>query len=243
MKKNILITGAAKRIGATCARFLHANGGNILIHYQSSKTEAEDLSAELNSARPDSAKLIQGDINVMGDLENIAQQAKTSWGGLDVLVNNASAFYPTPFGEVNQRQWDELLNSNLKAPFFLTKMLTDTLSCRSGCVINMVDIHAERGLPEHSVYCIAKAGLVAMTKILAKELGPKIRVNAIAPGAILWPEGEISNQQQNEILNRIPLQRIGSPDDIAKAMLYLIRDAEYSTGQVLNIDGGRTLFY
>lgn len=243
MHKNILITGGAKRVGAVCARFLHANGGNIIIHFQHSKLEAEQLCASLNSLRPDSARLVQGNLTRMAELEKIAHAAADSWGGLDVLINNASAFYPTPLDQVNEQQWEELLGSNLKAPFFLAKLLTESLGKRGGCIVNLVDIHAERGLPDNSVYCIAKAGLVAMTRILAKELAPAIRVNAIAPGAILWPEGDFSEPQKLEILQRVPLQRTGAPEDIAKAMLYLIRDADYTTGQVLAVDGGRTLFY
>lgn len=243
MPKNILITGAAKRIGATCSKFLHARGYNVLIHYHESKLEAEQLCAELNSLRAHSTELIHGNLNNMADLERIAQKAVNSWGGVDVLVNNASAFYSTPLATVNEQQWDDLLNSNLKAPFFLAKLLTSSLAKRKGCIVNLVDIHAERGLPGHSIYCIAKAGLAAMTKILAKELAPDIRVNSIAPGAILWPEGEFSSQQQNEILQRVPLRRTGSPDDIAKALSFLIEEASYTTGQILTVDGGRTLFY
>lgn len=242
MKKNILITGAAKRIGATCARLLHANGANILIHYQSSLNDAEHLCHDLNSIRPDSAKLVQGNLTVMADLEKMSKIANTSWGSVDVLINNASTFYPTPFAKATEEQWDALLGSNLKAPFFLARLLVDSLKTRNGCIVNMVDIHAERGLANYPVYSIAKAGLVAMTKVLAKELAPAIRVNAVAPGAILWPEGEISEQQKHEILQRVALQRTGTPDDIAKAVLYLVKDAEYTTGQILTVDGGRTLF-
>jgi pteridine reductase len=242
MKRNILITGAAKRIGVTCARLLHANGANILIHYQSSLDEAQQLVHDLNNIRPDSAKLVQGDLMVMADLEKLAHVAQTSWAGVDVLINNASSFYPTPFANASEKQWDALLGSNLKAPFFLARLLVDSLKARNGCIVNLVDIHAERGLPNYPIYSIAKAGLVAMTKILAKELAPAIRVNAVAPGAILWPEGEVSEQQKDEILQRVALQRTGTPNDIAKAVLYLVKDAEYTTGQILTVDGGRTLF-
>ncbi len=243
MKKNILITGAAKRIGAICARLLHAQGCNVFLHYKSSQFEAEQLCEELNQHRPDSAKLIQADLLKMQDIEYIAQAANSSWGGVDILVNNASSFYPTPIKDSTEAQWDDLLGSNLKAPFFLSKALSNSLTARKGCIINIVDIHAERGLPGYPIYSIAKAGLVAMTKVLAKELAPSIRVNAIAPGAILWPETGLTEQQQTEILQRVPLQRNGSPEDIAKALLYLVKDASYVTGQILNVDGGRTLFY
>lgn len=242
MHKNVLITGAAKRIGAACARLLHAQGCNILIHYRASGQDAQELFADLNAQRQDSAKLIRADFTTMSELEKIAEMAKVSWGGVDVLINNASSFYPTPVSCATESQWDELLGSNLKAPFFLAKHLADSLTKRQGCIINMVDIHAERGLPEHPIYCIAKAGLVAMTKIMAKELAPNVRVNAVAPGAILWPETGLSEAEKTDILQRIPLQRIGLQDDIAKAVLYLVKDAEYMTGQVLTVDGGRTLF-
>jgi pteridine reductase len=243
VEKNVLITGAAKRIGATCARLLHNQGCNVLVHYRSSKQDAEQLCAELNQIRPGSAKPIQANLLNMQELEALAQQATSSWGGVDVLINNASSFYPTPLAHTTEAQWDDLLGSNLKAPFFLSKALSDSLANRQGCIVNIVDIHAERGLPGYAVYSIAKAGLVAMTKVLAKELGPAIRVNAIAPGAILWPENGLSEQAKSEILERVPLARSGSPEDIAKAVFFLIKDADYVTGQTITVDGGRTLFY
>ncbi len=243
MTKNVLITGAAKRIGAACARALHAQGCNILIHYRSSGQDAQQLCLALNAQRKDSAKLIQADLTAMAGLEKIAEMANVSWGGVDVLINNASSFYPTPVSTATQTQWDDLLDSNLKAPFFLAKLLAGSLTLRQGCIINMVDIHAERGLPDHSIYCIAKAGLVAMTKILAKELAPAVRVNAVAPGAIIWPEAGLSDIDKNDILQRIPLQRSGFQEDIAKAVVFLVKDADYMTGQILTVDGGRTLFY
>ena len=243
MEKNVLITGSAKRIGAACARLLHDQGCNVLLHYRSSKAEAELLCDEFNQKRPGSAKLVQGNLRNMKELEAIAQMAMSSWGGVDVLINNASSFCPTPLAEASEEQWDDLFGSNLKAPFFLSKALSDGLAKRQGCIVNIVDIHAERGLPGYPVYSIAKAGLVAMTKILANELAPAIRVNAVAPGAIIWPETGLSEQGKNEILQRVPLARCGSPEDIAKAVLYLVKDADYVTGQILTVDGGRTLFY
>ncbi len=242
MEKNVLITGAAKRIGAACARLLHDQGCNVLLHYKSSQQEAVQLCDELNLKRPDSATVVQGNLLDMKELEAVAQRVLSSWGGVDVLINNASLFYPTPISSISEAQWDDLLGSNLKAPFFLVKALSDGLGKHQGCIVNIVDIHAERGLPDHSAYCIAKAGLVAMTKILAKELAPAIRVNAVAPGAILWPESGLPSQGKDEILQRVPLARCGSPEDIAKAVLYLVKDADYMTGQVLTVDGGRTLF-
>ncbi|WP_027159545.1 pteridine reductase [Methylobacter luteus] len=242
MQKNILITGAAKRIGAACARLLHSEGGNIVLHYRSSKDDALQLCNELNQKRPDSAKLIQADLLNMHELEAVAREAALAWGGIDVLINNASAFYPTAVNDVSEWQWDELLGSNLKAPFFLAKSLVETLTDNKGCIVNIVDIHAERGLKGYPVYSIAKAGLAAMTRVLAKELGPVVRVNAVSPGAILWPESELSEQDKAEILQRIILNRRGEPLDIAKAVLFLIKDADYMTGQILTVDGGRTLF-
>lgn len=242
MQKNILITGAAKRIGAACARLLHSEGGNIVLHYRSSKDDALLLCNELNQKRPDSAKMIQADLLNMHELEAVAREAALAWGGIDVLINNASAFYPTAVNDVSEWQWDELLGSNLKSPFFLAKSLVETLTDNKGCIVNIVDIHAERGLKGYPVYSIAKAGLAAMTRVLAKELGPVVRVNAVSPGAILWPESELSGQDKAEILQRIILKRCGEPLDIAKAVLFLIKDADYMTGQILTVDGGRTLF-
>jgi pteridine reductase len=242
MQKNILITGAAKRIGATCARLLHSKGNNIVLHYRSSQEAALQLCNELNQKRPGSVTMIQADLLNMQALEMVAREATETWGGIDVLVNNASAFYPAAVGEVTEQQWDELLGSNLKAPFFLAKLLSDTLTDHNGCIVNIVDIHAERGLKGYPVYSIAKAGLVAMTRVLAKELGPAVRVNAVSPGAILWPEHGLSEQAKAEIVQRVALKRHGEALDIAKAVLFLIKDADYMTGQILTVDGGRTLF-
>lgn len=239
---NVLITGAAKRIGAACARLLHSEGCNIFIHYRSSARDAQRLCDELNQKRFGSAAMMQANLLNMAELEQVAAEAQNTWGGIDVLVNNASTFYPGAVSEVTEQQWDELLGGNLKAPFFLSKALSGTLADNSGCIINIVDIHAERGLLGFPVYSISKAGLAAMTKVLAKEFGPSVRVNGIAPGAILWPENELSEQSKAEILQRVILKRRGDPADIAKAVLYLIRDADYVTGQILSIDGGRTLF-
>ncbi|TAN67098.1 MAG: pteridine reductase [Methylobacter sp.] len=242
MRKNVLITGAAKRIGAACARLLHGEGYNVFLHYRSSEAEAQQLCYQLNQLRPDSAKIMQADLLNMTELEAVAREAVMAWGGIDVLVNNASSFYPTAVLDVTERQWDELLGGNLKAPFFLAKALAETLVDNKGCIVNIVDIHAERGLSGYPVYSIAKAGLAAMTKVLAKELGPVVRVNGVAPGAILWPESELSEPAKLEILQRVALKRSGEPVDIAKAVLFLIKDADYITGQILAVDGGRTLF-
>jgi pteridine reductase len=243
MRKNVLITGAAKRIGAACARRLHREGYDVIVHYKASEREALGLCDELNRQRPASASVLQADLLDREQRGRVAEAAQKIRGGIDVLINNASAFYSTPFGEVSEAQWDELFGSNLKAPFFLAQSLRDTLTARQGCVVNIVDIHAERGLPGFPVYSIAKAGLAAMTRVLAKEMGPEVRVNGVAPGAIIWPEHEISEQHKQEILQRVALKRSGEPDDIAKAVLFLVRDAGYMTGQILTVDGGRTLFY
>ena len=242
MKKNVLITGAAKRIGAACARLLHGKGCNVFLHYRTSKEAALELCYELNQIRADSAYMMQADLLDSQELEALVNEACMAWGTIDVLVNNASSFYPTPISDVTEGQWDELLGSNLKAPFFLAKALSKTLAKNKGCIVNIADIHAERGLKGYPVYSIAKAGLVAMTKILAKEFGPAIRVNAVAPGAILWPERGLSLQEKQEILQRVVLQRNGEASDIAKAVWFLIKDSDYMTGQIMTIDGGRTLF-
>ncbi len=243
MQKNVLITGAAKRIGAACARLLHSEGCNVFLHYRSSKEAALQLCYELNQMRPDSACMMQADLLNSGEREALANEACMAWGRIDVLVNNASSFYPTAMADVTEQQWDELMGSNLKAPFFLAKALSETLTHNKGCIVNIVDIHAERGLMDYPVYSIAKAGLVAMTKVLAKEFGPSVRVNGVAPGAILWPDNDLSEQGRQEILQRVVLKRCGEPADIAKAVWFLIKDADYITGQIVTVDGGRTLFY
>ena len=242
MKKNVLITGAAKRIGASCARLLHDEGCNVFLHYRTSKQDVLQLFNELNNKRPGSVKMMQADLLNMDDLKKLAEAAGLAWEGLGVLINNASAFYPQTIGGVTEQQWDELLGSNLKAPFFLSQKLSDTLIANKGCIINIIDIHAERGLKDYPVYSIAKAGLAAMTRILAKELGPNVRVNGVSPGAIIWPEQDMTEQDKAEILQRVALKRTGEPDDIAKTVRFLIEDANYMTGQIIAVDGGRTLF-
>ena len=237
-----LITGAARRIGAQLARDLHADAINIVLHYRSAAAEATRLAAEFNERRPFSCIALQADLNCSNQRDACLGAAMREWGGLDILINNASGFYPTPLGSVSERDWDDLLGCNLKAPFFLAQAAAPRLRERGGCILNIVDIHAERGLAGYPVYSIAKAGLAAMTRVLAKELGPEIRVNGIAPGAILWPSPRPSPEQQEAILSRIPLRRRGEPSDIARAALFLIREAPYITGQILNVDGGRSLF-
>ena len=238
--KTALITGAAHRIGATIARHLHQSGANIALHYRKSRAEAEQIQAELHAQRADSVILIQADLLKTDSLPRLAGEAAARWGGLDILVNNASTFYPTAIGEVTELQWNDLIGSNLKAPFFLSQAATPYLRERKGTIINIVDIHAERPLKDYPVYSMAKAGLVMMTRALACELGPEIRVNAIAPGAILWPEHEMDEETRLRIISRTFLKKQGDPADIARAVLYLL-EAGYVSGQVLTVDGGRSI--
>lgn len=238
-----LITGAAKRIGAEISRMLHAEGMNIAIHYRSSKGEAEELCNQLNALRSDSAILLQADLLKVADIEKLVQQAADYWGSLTALINNASTFYPTPVGSITEQHWDDLLGSNLKAPLFLSQAAAPYLKNTQGNIINIVDVHGFRPMKNHPVYCAAKAGLAMLTQSLAKELGPEVRVNGVAPGAILWPE---SNMEQDaklreEILDRTALKRQGTPRDIAATVRFLIRDADYITGQVIPVCGGRSL--
>ena len=238
--KVVLITGAAHRLGATTARMLHGEGMNILLHYRHSRDAAEALQKELNDIRPDSVKLLQADLHDTQSLPGLIEEAVNAWDRLDVLINNASSFYPTPIGSVTEAQWDDLIGSNLKAPLFLSQAAAPYLRQHQGCIVSIVDIHAERPLKEFPVYSMAKAGLVMLTKSLACELGPEVRVNAVAPGAILWPEN-LGEAEKEKIISRTFLKRQGAPDDIARAILYLVRDAGYVSGQVITVDGGRSL--
>ncbi len=237
----VMITGAAQRVGAEIARTLHAQGANILIHYRSSTEAAEALQQELLAQRKDSVHLVQAELGSPERLDALVSEATARWQRLDVLVNNASTFYPTPVGEVSLQQWDELLDANLKGPFFLCQKLAPHLRRRQGCIVNIVDIHAEKPLKDHSVYCIAKAGLVMLTRSLARELAPDVRVNAVAPGAILWPQPEPDQAAKTRIIAKTLLKKQGNPTDIGRAVLYFVRDADYVTGQVLAVDGGRSV--
>jgi len=241
--KVALITGAARRIGAEIANTLHTAGLNVVLHYNYSETEANRLCSIFNERRPNSAVAIKFCLADSDNYTPLIKQAVRSWGHLDVLVNNASRFYKTPLTNIDESSWDDLINSNLKAPFFLSHAASEYLSKQKGCIINLTDIHAEKPLRDYSIYCVSKAGLVMLTKSLAKELAPNIRVNAIAPGTMIWPEGdnELTEQQMQKIIDKTALQRHGMPEDIAKAVLFLIKDADYVTGQILAIDGGRTL--
>lgn len=239
----VLITGGARRIGACIARHLHQLGYNIALHHRNSVQEATALAADLNQLRANSVITIYGDLNQLNQIQQLVDAAAAHWGRLDGVINNASSFYPTPLGSVTQEQWDDLLNSNLKAPFFIAQAAAKALQRSHGCIINIADIYADRPLKDHPVYCAAKAGNVMLTKSLARELAPKVRVNGIAPGAILWPEQNDEQQQskQQNILDRIPLARQGDPEDIAKAVEFLLAQAPYITGQIITVDGGRGL--
>ena len=239
--KVALITGGAKRVGAATGRLLHASGANLMIHYRSSVDEARALQDELNTIRPDSVALIQADLLDVSGLPSLINQTVATFGGLDVLVNNASSFYPTPVGTITMKDWDNLVGSNLIAPLFLSQAAAPELKKRRGCIVNIADIHAERPMKSYVVYSVAKAGVVGLTKSLARELGPLVRVNAVAPGPIMWPEDdpnfdEVSRQR---IVSHTILKSAGGPDDIARAVRFFAIDAPYVTGQVLAVDGGR----
>ena len=237
-----LITGSARRIGAIIAKTLHAHDYDVVIHYRHSQSEAEKLCTELNGRRSHSAIPIQANFNVFDDIAHLAQTAQETWGRLDVLVNNASDFFPTAVGKTSEQQWHELINSNLKAPYFLSQSVMPYLSDSKGSIINIIDIHGQQPLKGYSVYSIAKAGLTMMTKALAIECGPHIRVNAIAPGTTLWPENEneLSEKQKLELIQQAALKRTVNPEDIASGVLLFIKNSSI-TGQILNIDCGRHL--
>jgi len=239
--KVVLITGGVHRLGANTARLLHAEGAKLVLHYRNSRDAAHALQDELNKNRADSVVLVRADLLDQASLPAVVADALSTWGRLDVLVNNASSFYSTPVGSVTDSQWNDLLGTNLKAPFFLSQAAAPHLKESKGCIVNMVDIHAERPLKRFPVYSIAKAGMAMLTKALACELGPEVRVNAVAPGAILWPEKEMDEVTQQRIISRTFLKRQGNPNNIARAILFLIRDAHYTTGQVITVDGGRSL--
>jgi pteridine reductase len=235
-----LVTGGARRVGAGIVRALHGAGAGVAIHHRQSGTDAEALAAELNALRPGSAFAVSADIVDTAALPGLVDAVVARAGRLDVLVNNASSFYPTPLGRITTAEWDDLMGTNLKAPLFLAQAAAPQLREHGGCIVNLIDIHAIRPLKDHPVYGAAKAGLAFLTKALARDLAPQVRVNGVAPGAVLWPDGGISEATQQVVLRQIPLQRTGGPDDIAGAVLYLVRDATYVTGQVLAVDGGRS---
>ena len=239
--KVVLVTGAARRIGAAIVTRLHANGARVAIHYRGSGDAAESLAARLNEQRTGSARTFQADLLDMGSVPKLIADV-VAWGGrLDALVNNASTFYPTPVGTITEKEWDDLVGSNLKAPLFLSQAATPHLKETGGAIVNIADIHAQRPLRDHPVYGPAKAALAMLTRSLAKDLAPDIRVNGVSPGAILWPEDGMTEDAQKSILRQVPLQRAGNPDDIAGCVLYLLRDATYVTGQIIAVDGGRSI--
>ncbi len=241
--KVALITGGARRVGAAIARHLHSQGFTVFIHYRKSKHDAEILAAALNNTRKESAHLLRADLSKPEQINDLISQLKSKTYRLDALINNASSFYPTPIGSATEEQWDDLFSSNAKAPFFLCQGLSNTLKASQGCIVNIADIHAERPLKEHTLYCMAKAANVMLTKSLARELAPEVRVNGIAPGAILWPEQEaqLSSEAQQDILSKIPLKRSGTPMNIASTVAFLLAEDSYVTGQIISIDGGRSL--
>jgi pteridine reductase len=236
-----LITGAAKRVGATIARTLHAGGYDLALHYRRSQAEMSALCAELEQDRPGSTLAIRAELANIAQLSDIVDKCTARFGRLDALVNNASAFFPTPIGTVTAAQWDDLFTGNARAPLFLAQAAAPALRAARGAIVNIVDIYAQRPLPGHAVYCMAKAALAMMTLALAKELAPEVRVNGVAPGAVLWPESGKAYADQNELIARTPLQRAGAPEDVAGAVLFLLRDARFTTGQILAVDGGRSL--
>ncbi len=239
--KAVLITGSARRLGAAMARRLHAAGADMAIHYRASSGDADALVAELNAARRGSAMTLQADLLDLGSLPALVQQVTGTFGRLDILVNNASTFYPTPVGEITPAQFDDLVGTNLRAPLFMAQAAAPQLRLHEGLILNMVDIHGSRPLKRHPVYSAAKAGLIMLTRSLARELAPQVRVNAIAPGPVMWPEGGLDPDLKKKILERTALRRPGSPDDVARAALFFAAEAPYVTGQVLAIDGGRSL--
>ncbi|MEO6967274.1 MAG: pteridine reductase [Rhodanobacteraceae bacterium] len=235
-----LVTGAARRVGAVIARTLHAAGYDVALHYRHSHEEMDALIDELESARADSTVALQADLADTQRIPSLIEQTIARFGRLDALVNNASAFYPTPLGTITASQWDELFAANARAPLLLAQAAAPHLKQVHGTIVNIVDIYAQRPLPQHAVYCMSKAALAMATLALARELGPDVRVNGVSPGAVLWPQ----NKQQvdrEQIIARTPLQRAGTPEDVAGAVLWLLRDAGYVTGEIIRVDGGRAM--
>jgi pteridine reductase len=239
----VLITGGAKRVGASICRRLHAGGANLMIHYRSSATEAEALRGELESVRGGSCALVRADLLDTVALPGLVDATMARFGRLDVLINNASSFFPTAVGEITEKAWDDLVGTNLKVPLFLSQAAAPELKRSGGAIVNIVDIHADRPMKDYVVYSTAKGGLVALTRSLARELGPEVRVNGVAPGAIIWPEDDVWSDEgeRQRIIAQTSLKRIGDPDDIALAVEFLVSGAPYVTGQILAVDGGRSI--
>ncbi len=238
----VLITGGARRVGAAIARTLHAAGARVVVHYRASGAEAEQLAAELNALRPASAATAQADLRAAGAPGHLVDTVLARFGRLDALVNSASSFFATPLGAIDEAAWDDLMGSNLKGPLFLSQAAAPHLRTTGGAIVNITDVHAERPLKGYPLYCAAKAGLLGLTRALAVELGPQVRVNAVAPGPIEWPENSVDfpPAERAAIVAHTLLDRIGSPADIARTVKFLIFDSPYITGQVINVDGGRT---
>ncbi len=239
--KNILITGAARRVGAAIARELHGAGANVTIHYRNSARDADALARDLNASRAGSVHTVQSELLDIDNLPRLVEQSVAHFGGLDVLINNASSFYPTRLGEITLAQWDDLMGTNLKVPLFLSQAAAPALIKSRGLILNIVDIHSLRPLRNHVVYGAAKAGLHMLTRALAKELGPDVRVNGISPGPVLWPEHQTDPAQREKIVQRTILKRMGSPADIARTALFFAAHAPFITGQILAVDGGRSV--
>jgi pteridine reductase len=241
--KVVLITGGAKRVGAAICRRLHAAGARLMLHYRSSAGEARLLQAELNGVRADSVALIQADLLDIAKLPSLVDQTVMRFGRLDALVNNASSFFATTMGEIQPAQWDDLIGTNVRAPLFLAQAAAVPLRKTQGAIVNITDIHAERPLRHYVVYSTAKAALTGLTRSLARELAPEVRVNAIAPGPILWPDGEeqFDEVSRQRIISHTPLKREGTPEDIARTVYFLLADAPYITGETISVDGGRNI--
>ncbi|HSI25572.1 MAG TPA: pteridine reductase [Methylotenera sp.] len=241
--KTVLITGGAKRVGAAICRELHAHGANLMIHYNTSTADARALQAELNLQRANSVAIIQGDLLNIAIIANLVHETVNQFGQLDVLINNASSYYSTEIGHITEENWHDLVGSNLKAPMFLAQAAASELRKHHGCIVNITDMHIERPKKGYVVYSVAKAGLVTLTKSLAHELSPEVRVNAVAPGPVQWPENnpQFDEVYRQRVINQTLLKKIGNPQDIAKAVKFLVADAPFITGHVLAVDGGRSL--
>jgi len=242
-EKVALITGGARRVGAAVCRSLHAAGLDLMVHYRSSADDARAMQAELNAVRAESVALVQADLLNVSSLPSMVNDTVRQFGRLDVLINNASSYYPTPVGEVGEGEWEDLMGTNLKTPLFLSQAAAPHLKRNHGCIVNIVDIHADRPMRNYLVYSVAKGGLLALTRALASELGPEVRVNGVSPGVILWPEDERWSDEvaRQRIIHTTLLKRVGEPEDIARTVRFLVLDAPYVTGQIIAVDGGRSI--